>query len=408
MMNKPHLRLFAILLACMLAAGGTARAGDGESAMISMMRGIPLSAFDSGWLSFADIAVLTANRPGAGTPGSTDAYEQIKYTPEGAALLQAYLGLSAGPADFYSKLPAYRELPAASGIDYFTVRQAMETGIPPDRQMWLAGDISADAVKAALREKGYVPLPDPLAGTEVWCKNGDPATGTKVDLKSRDTSFLFGGNLGQSWPVVFRNGMIGAIQNADAVTAAAYQQEPSLADNGILVDLAQAVPQVSGEETGAIAQMYLMTPKAAGLDLPTIPLPGGDSADGQAGEPLPPYAAIALAHGYTPDAQWVTIALAFGNAADAEAAGAVVYKRLDKAALDGTDSQLMERIGQMAGQRLPFRVIDGASGAGLLMIAFTFPPESAAADSKPAASGAPFRLFVRLLNQRSLNWLKYP
>ncbi len=415
-------RIFIALLVLLLLTGiGAAAqqtgvpAADAASPVLDLLSLLPASAFNDGWLSIVDFTVLVANRPGAVWPDGIEAYGRMEDEGEGAAVLSAYTGVSAGPGDFYQKLNLRREMYEASGIDYFRVRQAAEAGMPPRRQIWLAGAFDVEAIAEKLKAKEYQLLPDTASGFEIWCRDGDPAGGMKINLKDRDPAFPFGGNLGQSWPVMLSETLIGATPDGNAVIGIANGSAASLADLAFLKELAGAVPRVREGEEGSIAQLYLLTLPAAGLDLPAPPdialLQDPEAIDRIAeerGSPLPFYPALALAHVYTADAQWVAVALPYGSEALAEAAASEIEKRLGEALLRQTGERFLDRIHDMGGSAGPFRTLTGEAGMSVLILPFRFPAEgsSGKADAAPnPASGLPFRLFVRALLSRDLGWL---
>lgn len=186
------LLVFFILAGCGMNTGLFKAKALESDPILALLSEIPVSAFDDGWLSYADNSALIANRPGAIWPDGIEAFERLKDMFEGSNILQAYMGISAGSSDFYQKFFIYQKLYAISGIDFFKVRQTLEIGILPKKQMWLMGTFDNAAIQASLLAKGYQLLFDTNAGMEIWCRDGDPASGTKIDLLNRDKSFLFG------------------------------------------------------------------------------------------------------------------------------------------------------------------------------------------------------------------------
>jgi len=411
----------AFLMALALAIFGygaypiPAQASAVQSGIGSMLEKIPLSAFKDGWLSYADVSVLIANTPGALEPGSAEAFERLKDTPWGSATLRAYTGLSSGPGDFYTHVTRSREMLLSSGLDFFQVRRLIEAGVMPNRQIWLSGAFDKEGIGSILRGKGYLQVWDTTSEFEIWCKGGDITSGLKTDLLHRDPNFPFGGNLGRSWPVMLSDTLIGSTPDAQSVQAAADAVEPSLMSLGALSDLIGAVTAGDAQDTNSLAQLYLLTPSAAGLDLPGLPEGLGQTGPAQADassayadqQPLPAYAVLALAHLYSHGTQRVVAALSFPDGESAAAAERVIDSRLQKAVSLRTGDLMTDSVQAMGGRMEPLHTTAGQSGSHILVIPFNFPAQTAAEGSGGPASipGEPFHFFTGLLMSRDLGWL---
>ncbi len=408
------LLVFAIT-SCGCAYPVTALASAAQPGIEAMLAKIPLSAFEDGWLSFADVSVLIANTPGAVEPESVEAFERISGTPEGSATLRAYMGLSAGPGDFYAHLTRSREMLQSSALDFFGVRQMIEAGIMPRQQMWLAGAFDGEELRSKLRWKGYLQIQDANPDFEVWCKDGDITGGSRTNLLNRDPDFPFGGNLGRSWPVMLGGTLIGSTPDAQSVQALADGAEPSLMSLGVLSDLIGALTTDDADGKNSLAQLYLLTPAAARLDLPALSEALGQANPAEAYEssaaidqqPLPAYSMLALAHIYSEDTQWVMVGLSFPDEESAAEAEMVIDSRLQKAVSLRTGEPLADRVRVMEGCMEPMFTITGQSNSHILLIPFRFPAQTAAdRNSEPASvPGKPFRFFTSLLMTRDLGWL---
>lgn len=416
---KRHLAAFLVTL--LLAGCGSdagpirAQAADAQPGIETMLAEIPVSAFEDGWLSYADTSVLIANTPGAIEPGSVEEYERLAGTPEGSATFHAYMGIYAGPGDFYMRLNRMRDMLMNSGLDFFQVRRMIEAGVAPRRQMWLSGTFDSERIRDILLGRGYLLIPDTKSKLEIWCRDGDIASGLRFDLSRRDPSFPFGGNLGQSWPVMLSDTLIGSSPDAHAVQAVASAAEPSLMSLSVLSDLVSAVAPVDEKSGKSLAQLYLLTPSAAGLDLPGLteglarisPSDAYASDSGADQRPLPAYSALALAQVFTDGAQWVVVGLSFADEANAAEAEQVINSRLQKAVLHRTGDLLADRLLAMNGRMEPLRTTVGKGGSHVLIIPFRFPAQTAAENSGELAAlpGQPFRFFTSLLMSRDLGWL---
>ena len=394
-----HIIALAAVYALLFPAGALAGAGGELPGILALLSYIPASSFAPGTLSFVDIPALIAGTPGAVIPESVEGFERITATPAGDAVLQTYMGISAGPPDVFQNLPQSREMLTSSGIDYFHIRQMLEIGSPPLRQIWLSGDFNKAAIRDKLQARGYQAMPNTLPDREVWGKGGEIGSGLKMDLRKRDAHFPFGGSLGQTWPVIFAGKVIGATPDEKAVQAVAFESGPSLAAPGPIADMVKAAMMKGENERGALAQLHLLTPSAAGTDLPGISSGSPEPASGT--EPLPPYSLLSLSQVFSKGAQWVLIGLSYPDAAAAAAAEPVIMERLSQAKLARTGGFLSEKIEEFGGQKDPSLIVTGESGSHVLLIPFRFP---AAGEGIDNITG-PFRFFVNLLYARDFGWL---
>ncbi|HSK68782.1 MAG TPA: hypothetical protein VLA21_05925, partial [Candidatus Limnocylindria bacterium] len=304
---KKLLALALALTACAVFAAPAQAQGPGPEELLGL---VPLSAYD-GWLTYADLDAMAALY-GAEMPAGTEEFWAMDGSPEEGRLMAAFLALSSGPPDFFRNMMKSREFLASSGFDFFHVRRVLEVGAPPDRQFWLAGDFGAQPIRDALAAKGYEQVNTGFAGREAWAPGGDLAGGGKTDLAGRDPYFLFGGTLGQSWPVVQMPGVIASGRGEAGMRAVAMREGPALTENAVISDALHAV-RAYGGDGAQVAQLYLLTAGSAGLS------GAGD---------LPEFKALAMAHAFTGGAQWTLLALSYPDAATAEEAARILRERL--------------------------------------------------------------------------------
>ena len=382
----------AALLVCLLCVHfvSPVSAEGTTQKLISFLENVPSSAFQAGWLSYADIQALYPGGQGTAQPFNVEEFERLAGTPEEETVLQAFSVLSAGPADLVQNLFHAREMLLSSGIDLFKVHEAMEIGLPPARQFWLRGDYDRGAVSKALSDKGYQAIKDAPAGLFAWGLEGKLDGGMDLNLQARDVSFPFGGKLGQSWPVVLRGNLLFSSPDEGAIRAVMERQEPTLADLAPVRDMAQAAGRVSLDETGTLAQLYLLTRNAAGLDS-VIP-PGTQE------EPFPASPLFFLSHVFTADAQWILLGMAYPDTEAASRAMNAMEQQYPEARSIQSGKPVSEHVAEMGGRANPPFVATGKGGSSIVVLPFRFPLEN-----EPAPM--PFRFFTGLLLTRGLGWL---
>ena len=377
------LKTLPLLLACFLFISISASAQDTQTNNLSaLLNTIPLSSFKSGWLSYVDFKLL-AERHGVILPHSIQDAEGLN-SEQLDTLFSAFMSISAGPADILRRFSQKREMLLASGVDFFSVRRALEIGMPAARQLWLEGEFDEEAISEALFQRGYMLTENEINGRQTWAPAGDIEAGSRIDFNKRDPAFLFGGDLGQSWPVTLLPGVLASTPDALSAQAIALGETPSLMENTVLMSGVSAVLQ-----QGDVAQMYALTPEVGGLVI------ANDNA-------LPRYELILLAHMFTGDMQRVLIALVYADANAAANAGRILTSRLSEDITLTSGEKLQSLISQRGGEIEPLFVYNSASNP-VLLAAFHF-PLPLKAQREPSIS--PFRLFSDMLLMRDLSWLE--
>lgn len=379
--------LYSLFLPSASAAG----AQSGEPGLQAMLAKIPASAFEAGWLSYANVPALIRGTPGAVIPQSAKDFDSLQSGPGGDALLMAYQALAAGPGDLYGHLYRGKEMIASSGIDFFALREALELGQPPSRQIWLRGSFDHDAIFARLKGKGYQMSAEAFPAFQVWGLDGQIDGGKTLNMKKRDPAFLFGGNLGQSWPVGLNGDLVFSSPDEAAVRAAAGGMEPFLSSHSPLMGLVNSAGRVGPDEAGELAQLYLLTPDAAGLSV-------FSPWDSKPAVPLPAYTLFSLSQAFAQNSEWVLIGLSYPDASLASEAADALALRYEQAALTRTGEKLSDRVAAMGGEAgTPF-ITESEDGSRSVILPLRF---------RLLEGGAPeaFRFFVNLLLSRDLGWL---
>ena len=269
--------------------------------------------------------------------------------------------------------------------------EALELGQPPSRQIWLRGSFDHDAIFSRLKGKGYQMSAEAFPAFQVWGLDGQIDGGKTLNMKKRDPAFLFGGNLGQSWPVGLNGDLLFSSPDEEAVRAAAGGKEPFLSSLGPLMGLVNSAGRVGPEETGELAQLYLLTPDAAGLSVLS-------PWDAKPAVPLPAYTLFSLSQAFAQNSEWVLIGLSYPDASLATEAADALALRYEQAALTRTGEKLSDRVAAMGGEAgTPF-ITESEDGSSSVVLPLRF---STLEGNAPMA----FRFFVNLLLSRDLGWL---
>ena len=280
---------------------------------------------------------------------------------------------------------------ASSGIDFFALSEALELGQPPSRQIWLRGSFDHDAIFARLKGKGYQMSAEAFPAFQVWGLDGQIDGGKTLNMKKRDPAFLFGGNLGQSWPVGLNGDLLFSSPDEEAVRAAAEGMEPFLSSHSPLIGLVNSAGRIGPDEAGELAQLYLLTPDAAGLSV-------FSPWDAKPAVPLPAYTLFSLSQAFTQNSEWVLIGLSYPDASLASEAADALSLRYEQAALTRTGEKLSDRVAAMGGEAgTPF-ITESEDGSSSVILPLRF---STLEGNAPMA----FRFFVNLLLSRDLGWL---
>ena len=391
MTGRRFIAVLLLLCSLLLPSVSAAGAQSGEPGLPALLARVPSSAFGAGWLSYVNIPALIRGTPGAVIPQSAQDVDSLQSGPGGEALLRAYQALAAGPSDLYRHLYRWDALAVSSGIDFFVISEALEMGQPPARQIWLRGAFDRTALLDRLKEKGYQASAEAFPAFEVWGRDGMIDGGQALDLLRRDPAFLFGGYIGQSWPAALSGDLLFTSPDEAAIRAAAEGTAASLSSLGPLKGLVSAADKVSPEETGELAQLYLLTPDAAGLSALS-------PWDAPPAVPLPAYTLFSLSQAFALNDEWVLIGLSYPDGSSAAAAKEALTIRYASAILTHTGEKLSDRVAAMGGEAGEPFVMEAEDGSSAVILPLRF---STLEGNAPMA----FRFFVNLLLSRELAWL---
>ena len=379
---------------------------EAETPLLGMLARVPTLAFEDGWLSFADYAVIKTQLPHAVNVGSAAEYNALTTPDARSGAFQLLLALSAGANSMLTNLGDPEAIAEATGVDLFQIEQSLETGIPLDVHVWLTGPFDPAAVRRALAGRGYQQIAADASPFDILAKDGDVSNGNAFDLTARDPNFIFGGNLGRSWPVAVDETMLIATPDDVLMRTLAANTGAFLSENKALTSLIKASGKAAETDRGVLAQLHVMTPAFLGLDVPDNPPQQTVMTQDNANQPVV-WHTLAIAHVYTQDAQWVVLSLAFANQKQAEAAAEVLEVRYRQARLSQQgEPKLSEVVANYHGSLQTPRVVT-EEGVPVLLMPIRFPKDEELETllGKKGLPAQPFRIFTHMVMGRDLGWL---
>ena len=341
-MSKSHRLRFTslIMLVVMLFILSLAAAQDSvdEQPILKMLANVPDNATSRSEIFFNDRKAIEATYPSAKMPvdwasfaayrddkGKTDSFKPIDlwwkvWRNQQSSRIAQYMGVS-------------DEMQNVVGFDFFTIAQEMNYGRPPQQTLQLSGAFDLGKVRAALTLQGY--SQQDQAGVEVWCGPDGCDSGAKVNLKDRNPSNPFGGDLGRKWPIIVQeNNLIGTpdstvIQNHVAVksgNAASLGSAPeyraaveALTKNGVLMQAYFG----DGEVLSTMSQLdpALVATKPEQRKKILVGILNGY-------EPLPIYKLLAFGDIASDTKMTAETVLIYDNQADANKAAEILSRRI--------------------------------------------------------------------------------
>ncbi len=107
-----------------------------------------------------------------------------------------------------------------SGFDLFSAESYLTAGLPPTVFSKFTGNFDSEKLTGILKENGYTKDASVEGDTSLYLYEGSLDKGMNVELEKADKNFLFGGEMGQHFPIAFNNSQIfystagGAFKNA--------------------------------------------------------------------------------------------------------------------------------------------------------------------------------------------------
>lgn len=313
----------------------TAQNSLGEQPLLKMLAHVPDNAISRSEITFNDRKAIEAAYPPAQIPADYAAFNTLQADKTGNKDLFPnhiwwqvwFRNNSSQMAEYFAK---YDQMPAAIGIDFFSIDQELNYGEPPKQTLQITGQFDLDKVRAALTANGFS-----LQGG-LWCSPDGCENGNKLNPASINPANPFGGNLGRKEPMLLQDGVLIGSPSNDVMQAhigVTAGTTKSLAD---APEYRAAVAALTSADSVLLQAYFWDGDVLAKMNqLPAIL----DRASGTIRkkliedilkdyEELPAYQLLAFGDTTTDQDQAAEVALVYATRADAETAAGVLPKRI--------------------------------------------------------------------------------
>lgn len=391
----------------------TSPSGSGEALLEALARVPDTPDTRSAMVSYLDQEAQFSARPGAAQPGSIEEALALLDSDDASADLwwAALMGSSAHDL-LAGYAPMAEDWPERLGFDLLGVDRQIVFGIPPSDGSVLLGDFDPEAVADAFAARGYSSV---TAGTRtLLCGAAGCDKGMDVDIANADRSLPFGAEIGRSEPVALSGHDLlnsADLEILEAMIAAADGEVPSLSDDPAYRGLALAA------DPATVLSQAMLLPAHGFFDLDmlrividrsTAPFASVTELEGLF-EPMPVADAVAVLDGATGTEQVVTIALAYGDEADAAAAADILPRRLETLPALSYEGTIAELLAAQGVTSVTASVVPAEEGtAAVARIELRAPLAGAEPDpetGRPVPSSRLYRLLGDLVTRRDTLWL---
>lgn len=339
-----------------------------ELPFANAIRRIPQETL-TGTLYFGDLSVITARLP-----------EDLDDLPVSNTILSALASMVTLPSEFTQSLTQPTEMERTSGVGIQHIERVItiygSDGNPVNRQTWLLGRFNQSRIRRTLQSHDYQlvepDLNEPVREhVQIWAKDGDIYNGMEMNLATRDPFFIYGGTLGQSFPLLISKDLILYTPDGDSLLSAAKTTVVSLADDPNMAALLHVIDQVTPEERGDLAQAIIGQPAWFRLNASQqTSIMAGETLE-RYGE-LPAYTFFALNHLYTAENTYATFHFIFQTKEAAEGAADVLEQRFANMTSRLNGLTIAEQLEGLAGERLPIFIVEAADRY-VVIESFRFP-----------------------------------
>ncbi len=429
-MSKTHRLRFIMLVVFILTmlslSAAAAQDSLGDQSLIKMLANVPDNATSRSEIYFNDRKAVETAYPSAKMPadwaafaayqadkGKTDSFKPIDlwwkvWRNQQSSRIAQNMGVS-------------DEMPTVVGFDFFAIEQELNYGQPPAQTLQLNGPFDLDKVRAALTTQGY--SQQDQTGVEVWCGADGCDSGAKVNLKDRNPSNPFGGELGRKWPIIVQaDNLIGSpdatvIQNHVAVKSG------NAASLGAAPEYRAAVDALS--QNGVLLQAYFWDGDVLAVMSQLDPVLIGAKPELRKRiivdmlkdyEPLPIVKLLAFGDVANDTQSAGEVALVYTNEADAKKAAEILPKRMANYTSLVTRQSLTKILADRGVTQPDIQVVE-SNGQYVMLVSFAaaklgtdaiLSMKAPAADSGTGdviPPGTLYRFLVAAAMRRDLGWL---
>jgi len=427
-MSKTHRRFISLICLIVTMLGLSAAAAQtalDAQPLLKMLANVPDNATSRSEIYFNDRAAIEAAYPSANMPadwaafqayrddkGKTDSFKPIDlwwkvWRNQQSSNIARYMGVS-------------DEMPAVVGFDFFTIEQEMNYGQPPQQTLQLNGAFDLDKVRAALTAQGY--SQQDQAGVEVWCGADGCDSGAKVNLKDRNPSNPFGGDLGRKWPIIVQDNNLISSPNLDVIQNHVSVKIGSGANLGRVPQYRAAVDALT--QNGVLMQAYFLDGDILEAMSNFDPVLSAAKPELRKKiiadilkdyEPLPIYKLLGFGDIANDTETAGEAVLVYSNEADAKKAAEILPKRMANYMSLATQRPLAQLLADRGVTQPEVQVVE-SNGQYVVLVSFASAKPSvedilATNASEDGGSvtivppGSMYRLLIGAIMQRDLGWL---
>ena len=399
----------------MAAEAAAPESGPADALLMALARVPDTPDVRQNAVSWLDQTAAAEARPGAARPASSAELEALLASddPSGQLWLAAMQGASSGDPEVLQRLMSATRWPAELGFDFTDIGQHLFFGLPPADGSVLLGTFDPATVSAAFEARGYTATA--ADRHTLLCGPAGCEDGMAADLANADPGLPFGAQLGRSEPIAVSTTDI--LSSADFATLTAMLEAADGSVGSLADDPGYRAVASAADPAATLIQATLMPGGMVGLD-PTVYARFSNSPEAagelvvaldEAFEEMPAADAVAILDGATATEQVVSIALAYGDEADAAVAAEVLPRRFEALPSLSTGEPMAELLAERGVTSVSGRVVPGddvvAPTAVVELRAPLSSPGPDGGDGRPAPSSRLYRLFTDLVFRGDLLWL---
>lgn len=406
---------FCLLILLSLFSLPVTAQDDSPDPLVQALSLLPYNAsIRESLISYVNLAATEQGQPGA--PVIVSSEDGVRFSPaELRDLDSVHYGLGSLP--FVGLALRDREdFRSINGFDFFDIEQYVYAGFPPEQVQIYLGDFDSAAISSALMAWDYELIEADSPSLLCWVEGCDQ--GNKMDIRTRDPRFVFGGDLGRHFPTLVSDSQLLMSPDFDSLSSV---QTVAQGEGQSLYDAPEirAIVDELGERAGIVRDLQLISPFTAGLDqalMPDLLSPDSDALEGLRDLdydtlPLPVY--LGFADMPTAEYEYSVILFSYADSSTAQMALDELLVRYETVpSIMRPDSSIQEIIASRGGSLSDTYVYESESSSySVAVLVFENPQPEYEIDSPSNGdtlvllqSALVHRLFYDMLLSRDVLW----